>query len=193
MKVIQRTLPKKLQHHVPKKATKHRNTDKLSLKEQYLYHIAQDVNEPSQIKPIPPSYEYEIPSKKSKKQLVRDVQYLEKLCMKYSAIETPQLSKVVRHLPFLVAYNKERIHSDRSDESIPSTSSKRARKMDKGTEEVYDVEDFDNIADFRHVCLKLLHGSLKIEATNKHLCHSCPTATPFTCELATEHSRGKPS
>ena len=141
MKVIQRMLPEKL--NTSKKLTKVvGNPRKLSLKEQYLYHIAQELKDPSKVSNMSPSYKYEI-SKKSRKQLVRDVQYLEKLAPKSSVIESPQLAKVVKHLPYIITYNNEQSHNNSTHEI--STSSRREKHSHKFGEEIFDDEPYDGI------------------------------------------------
>lgn len=102
----------------------------LSLKEQYLYHIKEEVNDK-----LPPIYPYEF-TKKSRKQLVRDVKYLEKL-----AFRPTQLSKVVRHLPYLLAYNSSQ---DKIDERNPSISSKKKKRKNEMKIQIDDTLPFDD-------------------------------------------------
>ena len=141
MRVIQRMFPEKL--YTAKKVTKNvGNPRKLSLKEQYLYHISQELKEPSKVSTMSPSYEREI-SKKSRKQLVRDVKYLEKLAPKSSAIESPQLAKVVRHLPNIMAYNNEQSYNNNTHKI--STSSRREKHSHKLEGKIFDNETYDDI------------------------------------------------
>jgi len=143
MKVIQKVFPKKFNYG--KKAAKvGEHVNKLSLKEQYLRHITQEVNEAAQVSPIPFSFEGEI-TKKSKRQLVRDLQYLEKMTPKSPAVESPQLSKVVKHLPFLMAYNNQRPKDGSLEESASPISSKK-KNMDarKKVDNVHFVDDEDD-------------------------------------------------
>jgi len=143
MKVIQKVLPKKFNYG--KKAAKvGEYVNKLSLKEQYLRHITQEVNEEAQISPIPFSFEGEI-TKKSKKQLVRDLQYLEKMTPKSPAVESPQLSKVVKHLPFLMAYNSQRRKDGIFEESAsPISSTKKNMDARKKVDKVHFVDNEDD-------------------------------------------------